>query len=784
MIDLFSTGSVASKGEKSAPKDAAKKPAASKRIVSNGEIVPAAKGTPADDVFGHTAQLSDNARKVLEKRYLKKDDNNQPIEQPDDMFRRVAETIAAAETRFDPAADTGEMARQFYQTMIDLDFLPNSPTLMNAGRELGQLSACFVLPVEDAIESIFDAVKHTALIHKSGGGTGFNFSRLRPKNSTVRSTKGVSSGPISFMKVFDTATEVIKQGGTRRGANMGILRVDHPDILEFIECKKEEKSINNFNISIAITEDFMQKVELDEKYDLIDPHTKQSVSRLAAKQVFDKIVEHAWKNGEPGIVFIDRMNADNPTPQLGAIESTNPCGEQPLLPYESCNLGSINLANLVTNGKIDYAKLERLVWLGVRFLDNVIEVNKFPLPQIDERTKSNRKIGLGVMGYADMLIKMGVPYNSDAAIRMAEEVMGFIQEKSKAASVALGEERGLFKNFHQSIYDQPSGLRVRNATTTTIAPTGTISMIANCSSGVEPLFAISYIRNVLDKANLLEVHPLFEQVAKARGFHSAELMQQVAEKGTLHDIEGVPDDVKKVFVTAHDISPEWHIRTQAAFQKYTDNAVSKTVNFQNNATVKDVEKVYMLAYRMRCKGVTIYRDGSRDEQVLSIARKKDGSSPAAAPGGVIRHPRPRPSVTSGITEKVTTGCGNLYVTINRDEKGICEVFSQMGKAGACAHSHIEATSRMISLALRSGLDMESVIKQLKGIRCPEPRWKDGKMILSCADAIAQILEKHGDFKEQIVMSADIVGMCPDCGAALKRESGCSVCKRCGYSKCG
>lgn len=740
------------------------------------------------DIYKEKIAITDTARTVLEKRYLIRDEQGQPTEQPEEMFRRVAETIANAEKLFDPTADVTTIAQNYYSMMTDLDFLPNSPTLMNAGRELGQLSACFVLPIEDDMESIFDAVKNTALIHKSGGGTGFSFSRLRGRNSSVRSTKGVSSGPISFMRVFDTATEVIKQGGTRRGANMGILRVDHPDIMQFITCKSDENSINNFNISVALTEIFMEKVEKNESYDLIDPHSQKVIGTLQAKKVFDTIVESAWRNGEPGIVFIDRINEDNPTPQIGEIESTNPCGEQPLLPFEACNLGSINLSNMVSDGAIDYKKLERMVWLSIRFLDNVIDVNKYPLPEIDRMTKSNRKVGLGVMGYSDMLIKMGISYNSNEALEVAEKVMSFIQEKSKDASESLGEERGLFKNFKKSIYDRSNSRRVRNATTTTIAPTGTISMLANCSSGIEPLFAICYTRNVLDNANFIEVNPLFEQVAKAQGFYSKELMEQVAKKGNIASIEEIPEEVKKIFVTSHDISPEWHIKTQAIFQKYVDNAVSKTVNFKHDATIEDIRSVFMMAYQTRCKGVTIYRDGSRDGQVLSIGTetKKKEAAPAVvdSPLGSHSKPRPRPSITTGMTEKVHTGCGNLYVTINKDDNGICEVFSQMGKAGGCASSQIEATCRMISLGLRSGIQMKSIVKQIKGIRCPSPtRWKKGQTILSCSDAIAQVLEKNSVLNEKVEVTSTVVGVCPECSNSLIHEDGCSICKSCGFSRC-
>ena len=1202
-------------------------------------------------------KLSENALRVLRRRYLAKNQQGENVETPEEMFRRVAENIAGADKLYGKNKDVKKTADEFYRAMTNLEFLPNSPTLMNAGRDLQQLSACFVLPIEDSMESIFETIKDTAMIHKSGGGTGFSFSRLRPKNSPVRSTGGISSGPVSFMKVFNAATQAVKQGGcvdfntvistskglkpikelgeiegegyqniylrlptdngikmaaqwynngvkpvktittedgyeftgtlnhkirvidknggyawkelkdvgkedwvvlqkntfmgegvvfpafdrkfhfntklcslpermnrelaeivgyfigdgcyhqgklmlaiphdssdlkeyfdvivrqnfnigsrfeqkkndksvnniyhskmlvewlkfigvnkldsgtasvpkvilegdricaeaflrglfeadgtinregyvslssiskdlvrgiqvlllslgipsrisvakkressfgknalyrlristpeglkffketigfiskgktaklnsvkqkpftyndvipnqsekfrkfyesltisprnkfykkiyhylsdigdsrnltkqrlqtlvdeypfmensflnkfllnnqyydqvkdvwfgrtltldlvvsdlhtyiangfvshnTRRGANMGILRVDHPDIMEFIMCKENEKEITNFNISIGLTEDFMKKAVNDEEYELIDPRTKRVFGKLKAGEVLDTIIRMAWKNGEPGIVFLDRLNKDNPTPELGAIESTNPCGEQPLLPYESCNLGSINLSLMADEDskKVNTEKLARTVKTAVHFLDNVIDMNRYPLKRIEEMTKANRKIGLGVMGFADMLIKMGVKYDSEEATEVAKKVMKFILDEAISASSELALERGVFPNFEKSIFAKHGRMRLRNATLTTIAPTGSISIVAGCSSGIEPLFALSYVRKILDNEKLVETHPYFEKIAKAKRFYSTELMKRIAEEGSIRDMEDIPNDVRDVFVTSFDISPLWHIRMQAAFQRHTHNAVSKTVNFPYESIPENIKEVYMLAYETGCKGVTVYRDRSRQEQVLNIDTKKKEEK--AKPVSKII-PRPRPNITQGTTTKIGTGCGNLYVTINEDEEGLpFEVFMHMGKAGGCAMSQLEAIGRLLSLALRSGIDLNSIIEQLRGIRCPSPSWEKGGRIFSCSDAIARVIERHlvkarkgpPPKKDSEDLSAafggkignapadakksggaalttkkktgNIVGVCPDCGAALWHVEGCMVCKACGYSKCG
>ncbi|WIV13082.1 vitamin B12-dependent ribonucleotide reductase [Proteiniborus sp. MB09-C3] len=777
-------------------------------------------------------QLGENAIKVLERRYLTKDIEGNVIETPEDMFKRVAKHIAQADKIYDESADIEDTENVFLDMMTNLEFIPNSPTLMNAGRELGQLSACFVLPIEDSMEGIFDAIKNAALIHKSGGGTGFSFTRLRPRGSSVKSTGGVASGPISFMKVFNSATEAVKQGGTRRGANMGILRVDHPDIMEFIKCKQDTSEITNFNISVGLTEKFMEAVEKGESYELIDPHTKQPVSSLNAKEVFDNIVSMAWNNGEPGIIFLDRINKANPTPGLGEMESTNPCGEQPLLPYESCNLGSINLVKMIKkNGlkyELDYARLGETVDKAVHFLDNVIDVNKYPLEEIDNMTKSTRKIGLGIMGFADILFYLGLPYNSDEAVELAEKIMEFIDKRSKKKSSELAAQRGTFPAHEKSIF-KANGIELRNSTTTTIAPTGTISIIAGASSGIEPLFAISFVRNVMDNDKLVEVHPYFEEVAKERGFYSDELMERIASEGTLAHIDEIPEDVKNVFVTAHDISPIWHIKMQAAFQNHVDNAVSKTVNFKHEATKEDVEEVYTLAYKLGCKGVTIYRDGSRQDQVLSTAKKEESKKDKEQNNENAIKPRMRPAITQGMTEKVRIGCGNLYITVNYDENGICEVFTNVGRAGGCP-SQSEATSRLVSIALRSGMDVKSVVEQLKGIRCHSTLRQRGTnkdiKVLSCPDAIGKALERvmntyvdeehptvndiameieretknisdscccapnneilgEGEISVSLETKPQSKGnTCPECGNGLEHEGGCVICRSCGFSKCG
>ncbi|MBD3304417.1 adenosylcobalamin-dependent ribonucleoside-diphosphate reductase [Candidatus Woesearchaeota archaeon] len=562
--------------------------------------------------------LSQNAIQVLAKRYLLKNEQGKIIETPARMFKRVAKAVSQAETNYKKSTSKAE--KEFYEILSKLEFIPNSPTLMNAGTEIGQLSACFVLPVEDSIKSIFRAVENMAIIHQTGGGTGFNFSKIRPKGDIVKSTKGKASGPISFMTVFDKTTDVIKQGGKRRGANMGILRADHPDIVEFINSKTKEDMLKNFNISAAATQEFMEAVQKNKEFWLVNPRTKKKEKMVSAKIIFELITKAAWGHGDPGIVFIDEINEKNPVPQAGVIESTNPCGEQPLLPYESCNLGSINLSKMVRNSKPDWKKLKKTIRTAVHFLDNVIDVNKFPLSETEEKTKANRKIGLGVMGFADMLVKLKIPYDSDKAIQFAEKLMKFITTEARKKSEELGKERGNFPNFEKSVYAKKHK-NMRNATLTTIAPTGSISIFADVTSGIEPFFAVTYIKDILDHTPMLEVNKIFEKIARQKGFYTKDLFAKIAKEGSVQKVKGVPADVKKLFKTTLEIKPEQHVKMQAAFQKHTDNAVSKTVNLPEDAKQEDVQKIYLLAHKLKCKGVTVYRYGSKKEQVLYIGKE-------------------------------------------------------------------------------------------------------------------------------------------------------------------
>ena len=786
-------------------------------------------------------QLSSNAHTVMEQRYLQRRDGK-PIEKPAALFRRVADTIANADKAYGtPPEAIIDLANRFYYRMASMQFLPNSPTLMNAGKENAQLSACFVLPIIDSMEGIFDALKASALVHKSGGGTGFDFSSLRPSNALVQSTGGQASGPVSFMKVFNAATEAVKQGGMRRGANMGMLRIDHPDIREFITCKQDDLDIVNFNISIGVTEAFMHALALDTTYDLV--HGDKVYSTEKAADIWDLIVQSAWQNGEPGLIFLDKINATNPVAHIGRIEATNPCGEQPLLPYESCNLGSINLALMVrdegSSSVVDYDLLGSVVQDAVHFLDNVIDINDFPLTEIKNATLATRKIGLGVMGFADLLFQLSIPYDSETAVDLAEKIMSFIQEKAKLTSEQLAHERGSFPAWFGSIYESQER-PMRNATVTTIAPTGTISMIAGCSSGVEPLFALAYTKTVLDGKSLLEINPYFLAVAQEDGFYSTELIERVAVIGRVGEMQDVPPWIRKVYTTAQEIAPEAHIAIQNAFQKHIDNAVSKTINFANNATQEQVSSAYLLAYQQGCKGLTIYRDGSRDIQVYTSGTKstsKQEIKPAVNDTPLMSpifqrdfSARKRPDVTKGEIERFTTGCGTLYVMSSKDDIGLFEVFCETGKLGGC-ESQSEATGRLISYCLRlakTPTEIEEVaaniIDQLRGIRCPACIRRPGITVTSCPDAIARTLQRQFPNYEKILKdrkagislhsqmplgeppliedSLDLDNptqqtwldpsvfqsgnrkRCPECGMELVPESGCWTCSNCGFSHCG
>ena len=808
-----------------------------------------------------TLDLSQNAITVLERRYLLKDDQGKPIERPEDLFWRVARTIAEPDQRYGASARAVEgLADTFFELMATRVWMPNSPTLMNAGRPLGQLSACFVLPVDDCLSNgksgIYDTLRAMALVHQSGGGTGFSFSRLRPKNDVVRSTMGVASGPVSFMKLYDASTDVVKQGGTRRGANMGILRVDHPDILEFIACKEDLSQVTNFNISVAVTDAFMRAVEEGTSYELIHPRSGQAVGRLDAREVFRKIVHGAWKTGEPGVYFIDRANHYNPVPHLGSYEATNPCGEQPLLPYDVCNLGSVNLGLFVKDGDVDWERLRTVVHLCTHFLDNVIDANKYPLPEIDDLAQRIRRIGLGVMGWADLLVRLGIPYNSDEGVALGRKVMEFVDEEAKAASEKLAEQRGVFSEWERSIWGPDATCargakgerirpmrRLRNCNLTTVAPTGTISIIAGCSSGIEPLFAVAFMRN---QAGVLmpDVNEDFVALAKQEGWYSDALMQQIAAAGHIH-FDQVPAKWHRVFVTAHDVTPEWHIQMQAAFQEFTDSAISKTCNFANDASEEYVEKIYRYAYKLGCKGVTVYRDGAREMQVLStgatpkrvqepaaghdalaealgrvaeldaeLARTRDRLHDAEAENLQRRAKRSRPDLLKGATRRIETPLGTMYVNITEDDKGQpFEVFISLGKAGGALMADVEAIGRLISLALRSGIPMREVYRQVRGISSDRVVGLGPNKVLSVPDAIGIAIEKwmqekqgvqqdllagsgtaapvrlsvagpEGTAAERSGEAQDFIGACPDCGSQLAFIEGCAKCHVCGFSECG
>ena len=813
-------------------------------------------------------ELNANALTVLERRYLVKDETGQPVERPHDLFWRVARTIAAPDRAYGASEKAVEsVAETFYELMATRVWMPNSPTLMNAGRPLGQLSACFVLPVEDALSNgrsgIYDTLRAMALVHQSGGGTGFSFSRLRPKNDVVRSTMGVASGPVSFMKLYDASTDVVKQGGTRRGANMGILRVDHPDVLDFIHCKDDLTQVTNFNISVAVTDAFMLALEAGKSYDLIHPRTGKVVGQLDALDVFKQIVHGAWKTGEPGVFYIDRANQYNPVPRLGSYEATNPCGEQPLLPYDVCNLGSINVGLFVKNGDVDWDGLRTAVHLCTHFLDNVIDANRYPLDEINSLAKRIRRIGLGIMGWADLLVRLGMSYDSDAGVALGRELMRFIDEESKVASEKLAEQRGVFAEWERSIWGPDATCartargerirpmrRLRNCNLTTVAPTGTISIIAGCSSGIEPLFAVAFMRN---QAGVLmpDVNEDFVAIAKREGWYSDELMKKIAEAGHIH-FDAVPAKWQRVFVTAHDVTPEWHIQMQAAFQDFTDSAISKTCNFAHDATEEYVEQIYRYAYQLGCKGVTVYRDGARENQVLSTgstAKKvQEGATGGTAGKDALtealsriaeletelhltrdrlhdveaenlqrRAKRSRPDLLKGSTRRVESPLGTMYVTITEDDKGQpFEVFMSLGKAGGALMADVEAVGRLISLALRSGVPLPEIYRQLRGISSDRAVGLGVHKVLSVPDAIGIAIEKWMQDKQGVQQDLldsaptaavapsevvrgtagdaalraargpdqDFIGACPDCGSQLAFIEGCAKCHVCGFSECG
>jgi ribonucleoside-diphosphate reductase alpha chain len=827
---------------------------------------------PATPPVG-SAELNQNARTVIEKRYLIKDATGKPTEMPEDMFWRVASTVAEADRRYGATdVDVTAAAQEFYDLMTQRRFEPNSPTLMNAGRPLGQLSACFVLPVEDSLSNghngIYDTLRSMALIHQSGGGTGFSFSRLRGSGSMVRSTTGVASGPVSFMKLYDASTDAVKQGGTRRGANMGILRVDHPDVMMFINCKEDLTQITNFNISVAITTNFMEALKAGTSYDLIEPSSGKVVGQQDAGDVWDKMIDGAWRTGEPGCFFIDEANRYNPVPHVGSYEATNPCGEQPLLPYDVCNLGSINIGYYVTDGKLNWDALGKDIHTSVRFLDNIIDVNKYPLPEIDALSKRIRRIGFGVMGFADALIKLGISYSSDEGVEFGRQLQEFVDVESKKESERLANERGPFPEWARSIWGpdetcarDADGNRIRpmqmlrNCNVNTIAPTGTISIIAGCSSGIEPLFAVAFMRNQAG-AMMPDVNDDFLAIAKAEGWYSAELIEKIAKQGHIH-FEEVPEKWQKVFVTAHDITPEWHVRMQAAFQENCDSAISKTTNFPHTASREDVRAIYELAYDLKCKGVTVYRDGSRDNQVLTTGAtagakaERDGTADMRGEVGDLkgtiseleaelgalrknlfdaeaenlqrRQKRARPDTLRGTTSRMETPLGTMFVNITEDDRGQpFEVFINLGKAGGAAMADVEAIGRLISLALRSGISIQAIHRQLRGIASDRAIGLGPNKVLSVPDAIGIALEswmrqKQGVQQEllrgeaaapqaAIVPSEPVsvttgaaqtqyefesvnrdqsfMGTCPDCGSQLEQAEGCAKCHVCGFSECG
>ena len=761
-------------------------------------------------------QISENAMVVLNKRYLLKDAQGKIIETPGGMFRRVAKALATVDRMYDPKADLKATGDEFYRSMASLEFVPNSPTLMNAGTEAGTLSACFVIGLDDSMEGIMDTAKQAAMVQKYGGGTGFALSGMRPKGAPIATTHGRACGPIAVLRHLSSVSNLVTQGGRRDGANMAVMDVHHPDILEFIDCKRVEGQIHNFNVSVGADDEFMRAVEEGGELELRDPFTGQVVRNIDAREIFDKIIAGAWLNGEPGLIFLDQVNRDNPTLHIGRMTATNPCGEQPLLPYESCNLGSINLAKFIAwkgdKGEVDYPRLGEMAATNAHMLDNVIDANRYSIPEIERMTKQTRKIGLGVMGFADLLVQLRVPYDSEEGLELGRDIMRFIRQEADRASERLAQDRDVFPAFQGSKYDAPGMPRMRNACRLTVAPTGTISMIAGCSSGIEPLFALSYHKhNILEGQSLIYVNEDFERVARNEGFYSQELMEYLADGGSLQDREEIPGWVKRVFVTASDIAPEWHVRMQAAFQESVDAGISKTINFPNSATLEDVHTAYVMAWKLGCKGITVYRAGSREAEVLTAG---SAEVPHEAPEEETQRllvPRQRPTIVKGVTERVRTGHGNLYITINFDEEDRpFEVFANLGKAGSCDSGQLEAISRLISLALRSGIDPVTIVDHLRGITC-HPVWDNGVQVRSNPDAVAQALARNlpeGSRRtmvtaghEELALSREAaqLGMftpaaqnghqrasgarCPDCGGFLIHQEGCLRCADCGYNRC-
>ena len=753
-------------------------------------------------------EISENAQVVLEHRYLLKDDKGNIVEDSDGLFRRVANAIVKPDKDYgSTSSEIKETSEKFYQSMSSLEFLANSPTLMNAGTKAGTLSACFVLPLEDSMEGIMKTAHDAALVQKYGGGTGFALSELRPKGATIKTTHGKACGPIAALKLLSSVSTLVTQGGKRDGANMAVMNVHHPDIEEFIECKTQEGEIHNFNISVGATNEFMQAVKERKNFDLIDPKTKEKVGSKNAFEIFQKIVQGAWKNGEPGMIFLDEVNRQSPVSHIGEMTATNPCGEQPLLPNESCNLGSIDLAKFVnsTETDLDWNRLKDTTRTAVHFLDNTIDANKYAIPEIKKANRASRKIGLGVMGFADMLIKLKMSYDSEEAVEMGRKIMKFIRLESDIMSEELAEKRGPYGAWKGSKPEKNGDKPIRNACRLTVAPTGTISMIAGCSSGIEPVFSLAYRKhNILEGKTLYYVDKNFEKVAKNQGFYNEDLLEHLTNGGSLQDRDDVPQDTKNIFRTAPDVSPEYHVRMQAAFQESVDAGISKTINFPNEASEEDVTTTYMLAWELQCKGITVYRSGSRDKEVLTSGTASEGESLEETVGQEkFVTAIERPSELFGVTRRVYTGRGNLYVTVNMSDDGKpFEIFAALGKAGGNDSAMAEAVSRMVSLTLRSGIDPKESIEQLKGIT-DVPAWNEGELIRSVPDAIANVLEKIYESANEPKLSiseitdADVISeetdsnfksmlqgeTCPECPSILAFEEGCQKCYSCGYSKC-